>query len=126
MKWIPKTRDEAIYRCGKERFKVVVIGQYDQELFPDTYWVQAEDLSLIDAARCQLRKIKPPETFFIARYPQSETIYPNGLSIPKMTLADAQKRPEAKEILEVVVVKKHTSIAPPIPTFLKRKENEGS
>lgn len=115
-----KTRDSVIVYFGKSRLPGIIIGEYEREVFPDIYWIQLEDLSFIDAHRFQIRKVKEPETFFIARYQTNETILPNGLSLPKMTLEEASKRPEAKEILEVQVIKRHMINAPQLPEFLKK------
>ena len=121
--WTPEyhPREQVIYRCGSHRIKVTVLAVCEKK---DVYKVELAPGSYADAHKVQLRRIKKPERFFIARY-AGETIYANGLSVPKATMEDAAKRPAALEILEVEVIKRHPPSSwaksiPERPAFLAK------
>lgn len=128
-----KARDQVAVYVGKERLIATVVGPYDEELYPEVYRVQLRDFSFLDAHRSQIRKLKPrsePRRFFIARF-EGPTMTPEGLSLPKDSMIEAQaladRGQKLSEILEVVEVKRHAlSEIPPRPAFLEKKPTEAS
>ena len=120
-----KTRDDVMIYVGKSKLRGIIIGQYENEVFPDVYWVEIVDGSLVDAHRKQLRKIKPNRTFYLARF-ETTGLSPEGFSFPQLSLEAIKKigaRHTINEIIEVREVKRHKlEDIPPIPDFLKKED----
>lgn len=118
-----QTRDPVLVYVGKSRLHGIIIGLYEQELFPDCYWIQLDNGPFVDAHRYQLRKLKQKRRFFLARF-EGTTISPEGFAFPKHSLEAAQKlaaRHELAEIVEVVEVRRHRiEDIPPRPAFLDK------
>lgn len=118
-----RPRDAVRIYCGKEILRGIVIGQYEQDIFPDCYWIQLDDGSFVDCHRTQLRKLKEKRTFFLCRF-DGTTISPEGFALPKLSLEAARRLGEKHQLAEIVEVREirkyRIEDIPPRPAFLNK------